>query len=357
MKRLLPFCLLLALAGCSGDDEAPPPPVRPVATLTLAAPPPQREVFAGSIQARYESVLGFRVGGRMTRRLLDVGAPVRRGQLLAALDPTDQDNALRSREGQTADAEAQWRDAQADARRQQQLFDQGVGSRSQLDQALTRLHTLEASREQALSAERQARDQRNYAELYSDFAGVITAWQAEVGQVVSAGQPVVRVARPDIREAVLDLPAEAIAHLAPERQMTVRMALDPEVAVVGKVREIEPQADATTRTRRVRLTLSDPPDALRIGTLVQGELELPAAVGLALPVQALRRQGDQASVWVVAGQGQQARVQLRPVQVLREAAGQAWIGSGLKAGERVVVAGVNSLEEGQQVKDQEGVRP
>ncbi|KTT30386.1 RND transporter [Pseudomonas oryzihabitans] len=356
MKRLLTLSLLLALGGCS-DDEAPPPPVRPVATLTLKAPAPQREVFAGSIQARYESVLAFRVGGRMTRRPLDVGATVRRGQLLAALDPTDQDNALRSREGQTADAEAQWRDAKADARRQQQLFDQGVGSRSQLDQALTRLHTLEASREQALSAERQARDQRDYAELYSDFDGVITAWQAEVGQVVSAGQPVVRVARPDIREAVLDLPAQAIGQLAPERQMTVRMALDPEVAVVGKVREIEPQADATTRTRRVRLTLLDPPDALRIGTLVQGELELPAAEGLALPVQALRRQGEQTSVWVVEGQGQQARVRQRPVQVLREADGQAWIGSGLLAGERVVVAGVNSLEEGQQVKDSEGARP
>ncbi|KTT35023.1 RND transporter [Pseudomonas oryzihabitans] len=356
MKRLLTLSLLLALCGCS-DDEAPPPPVRPVATLTLKAPAPQREVFAGSIQARYESVLGFRVGGRMTRRPLDVGAAVRRGQLLAALDPTDQDNALRSREGQTADAEAQWRDAKADARRQQQLFDQGVGSRSQLDQALTRLHTLEASREQALSAERQARDQRDYAELYSDFDGVITAWQAEVGQVVSAGQPVVRVARPDIREAVLDLPAQAIGQLAPERQMTVRMALDPEVAVTGKVREIEPQADATTRTRRVRLTLLDPPDALRIGSLVQGELELPAAVGLALPIQALRRQGEQTAVWVVEGQGHQARVRLRPVQVLREADGQAWIGSGLKAGERVVVAGVNSLEEGQRVKDSEGARP
>ncbi len=357
MKPLLLIGVLLALVGCSNDDEAPPPPIRPVATVTVSAPPLQREVFAGSIQARYESVLGFRVGGRMTRRLLDVGAPVRRGQLLAALDPTDQDNALRSREGQTADAEAQWRDARNDARRQQQLFDQGVGSRSQLDQALTRLHTLEASREQALSAERQARDQRNYAELYSDFDGVITAWQAEVGQVVSAGQPVVRVARPDIREAVLDLPAQAIGHLAPERRLTVRMALDPDVAVEGRVREIEPQADATTRTRRVRLTLDNPPAALRIGTLVQGELELPPATGLALPAQALRRQDGQTSVWVVEGKGDQAQVRQRPVQVLREAAGQAWIGKGLSAGERVVVAGVNSLQEGQRVKDQEGARP
>jgi len=356
MKRILLVGVLLALAGCSNDDE-PPPPVRPVATVTLSAPPPQREVFAGSIQARYESVLGFRVGGRMTRRLLDVGAPVRRGQLLAALDPSDQDNALRSREGQTADAEAQWRDARNDARRQQQLFDQGVGSRSQLDQALTRLHTLEASREQALSAERQARDQRDYTELYSDFDGVITAWQAEVGQVVAAGQPVVRVARPDVREAVLDLPAQAIGQLTPGRVLTVRMALDPEVAVQGRVREIEPQADATTRTRRVRLTLDDPPAALRIGTLVQGELELPPAAGLALPAQALRRQDGQASVWVVEGNGDQAQVRQRPVQVLREADGQAWIGSGLSTGERVVVAGVNSLQEGQRVKDQEDTRP
>ncbi len=237
------------------------------------------------------------------------------------------------------------------------MFDQGVGSRSQLDQALTRLHTLEAAREQARSAERQARAQRNYAELYSDFDGVITAWQAEVGQVVSAGQPVVRVARPDIREAVLDLPAPAIDHLKPEQPLTVRMALDPDVAVTGRVREIEPQADATTRTRRVRLTLDNPPAALRIGSLVQGELEAPPIAGLPLPAKALRRQDGQTLVWVVEGKGEQARVRQRPVEVVREVEGLAWIGKGLSAGERVVIAGVNSLEEGQRVKDQEGARP
>ncbi|MDR6228371.1 RND family efflux transporter MFP subunit [Pseudomonas sp. SORGH_AS199] len=186
---------------------------------------------------------------------------------------------------------------------------------------------------------------------------MITAWQAEVGQVVSAGQPVVRVARPDVREAVLDLPAQAIGQLTPGRVLTVRMALDPEVAVQGRVREIEPQADATTRTRRVRLTLDEPPAALRIGSLVQGELESPPAAGLPLPTQALRRQDGRASVWVVEGQGEQAQVRQRPVEVLREAAGLAWIGKGLKVGERVVTAGVNSLEEGQRVKDQEGARP
>jgi RND family efflux transporter MFP subunit len=131
---------------------------------------------------------------------------VKPGDTLATLDPTDQQNQLRAAEGDLAKVQAQWINAQADARRQQQLYDRGVGAQAQLDIAQTNLKTTSAALEQARSAVSQARDQLDYSTLRTDHAAVITAWQAEAGQTVTAGQAVVTLARPDVKEAVIDLP-------------------------------------------------------------------------------------------------------------------------------------------------------
>ncbi|OLF56457.1 efflux RND transporter periplasmic adaptor subunit [Pseudomonas chlororaphis] len=349
MKRLpLLVCAGLALGACSKQEPAPEP-VRPVLSFEVRA---ESEAslgrFAGSIQARYETNLGFRVPGRIAKRNVDVGAEVAKGALLATLDPTDQQNQLRSAQGDLARVQAQWINAQADARRQQQLFDRGVGAQAQLDIAQTNLKTTSASLEQAKASVRQASDQLAYSELRTDHGGVVTAWSAEAGQVVSAGQQVVTLARPDIKEAVIDLPAALVDQLPADVVFKVASQLDPSINTSATVREIEPQAQSATRTRRSRLSLTDTPPAFHLGTAVSVTLSSVIVPRIEVPLSALQEADGQTRVWIVDPQAQ--TVASREVTLLGRGPESALIGSGIKIGERVVSAGVNSLKPGQKVK-------
>ncbi|GGM08480.1 efflux RND transporter periplasmic adaptor subunit [Pseudomonas asuensis] len=347
--RFLLLGLVTLLAACS-DKQEPPPPVRPV--LFVEAKPQQVRslgAFTGHIQARYESTLSFRVGGRIAQRKADVGDLVKKGTLLAALDPTDQQNAYRSSEGDLAQAQAQWMDAEANARRQQALYAKGVGSKAQLDQVMAQLHTARAARDRAQAARDQSHNQLSYSELYTDFDGVITAWHAETGQVVSPGEQVVTLARPEVKEAVVDVPAGLAETLPADTTFTVTSQLDPSVSTTGHIRELAPQADAMTRTRRVRLTLGTLPPAFRLGSLVTVALTNDTPRELTeLPASALLDEGGKTSVWIVDPESR--RVSLREVHVLAREERTITVDSGLKAGERVVTAGVHSLKPGQDVK-------
>lgn len=303
--------------------------------------------FAGVIEARYESTLGFRVGGRIARRWLDVGAQVKAGDTLATLDPTDQQNQLRAAEGDLARVQAQWINAQSDARRQQQLYDRGVGAQAQLDIAQTNLKTAGATLEQARSSVSQARDQLGYTTLRSDHAAVITDWQAEAGQTVTAGQAVVTLARPDVKEAVIDLPIGIAEQLTPDLTFTVASQLNPAVNTTATLRELEPKADATTRTRRARLTLASTPETFHLGTAVSVTLSSQVSPRSELPVSALLERDGKTQVWVV--DPQQKTVALRDVTLIDRNEDRIVVSSGVQPGERVVIAGVNSLKPGQQV--------
>lgn len=353
MKRLLPLLWAsLLLLGCSKEEPATEP-VRPVLSIQVA---PQSEEslgrFAGNIQARFETNLGFRVPGRIASRNVDVGAEVGPGDLLATLDPTDQQNQLRAAQGDLAKVEAQWINAQANARRQQELFDRGVGAQAQLDIAQTDLKTTGASLAQAKAAVRQAQDQLNYSQLRSDHGGVVTAWNAEAGQVVTAGQQVVTLARPQIKEAVIDLPATLVDQLPADVEFKVAAQLDPSISTTATVREIEPQAQSATRTRRARLTLKDTPEAFRLGTAISVTLSSAIEPRTELPLTALQEVDGQTRIWVIDPQSQ--TVAPREIKVLSRDSDSALISQGVKPGERIVSAGVNSLKPGQKVKVDEG---
>ncbi|MBM3110857.1 efflux RND transporter periplasmic adaptor subunit [Pseudomonas sp. P66] len=343
----LAVCSVVLLTGC-GKETAKPDPIRPVLSL-IVEPQVQADLgrFAGSIQARFESTLGFRVGGRIARRWVDVGSQVKAGDTLASLDPADQRNQLRAAEGDLAKAQAQWINAQADARRQQQLFDRGVGAQAQLDSAMTDMKTTGATLEQARAAVDQARDQLGYTELQSDHAAVVTDWQAEAGQTVSAGQAVVTLARPDIKEAVIDLPTYLAEQLSGDLKFVVASQLDPDISTTATLRELEPQADAATRTRRARLTLATTPDAFYLGTAISVTLTSTVSPRVELPASALLESDGKNRVWVV--DPQQETVAIRDVQLLERTPTSVVLSSGLKAGDRVVTAGVNSLKPGQKV--------
>lgn len=338
---------VMLLVGC-GKEAAAPDPVRPVLSV-IVEPQVQANLgrFAGSIQARFESTLGFRVPGRIARRWVDVGSQVKAGDVLASLDPTDQRNQLRAAEGDLAKVQAQWINAQANARRQQQLFDRGVGAQAQLDIAQTDLKTTGASLQQARAAVDQARDQLSYSDLRSDHAAVVTNWQAEAGQTVSAGEAVVTLARPEIKEAVIDLPTYLAEQLTSDLKFLVASQLDPSINTAATLRELEPQADATTRTRRARLTLAQTPNAFRLGTAISVTLTSSVSPRSELPASALLESDGKTRVWVV--DPQQKTVATRDVKVLERTPGTVVLASGVQAGERVVTAGVNTLKPGQKV--------
>ncbi|WP_286786642.1 MULTISPECIES: efflux RND transporter periplasmic adaptor subunit [Pseudomonas] len=355
-ERLLAGLLAgLALAGC-GNDEPAPAAVRPVLYSEVQAQAEQSlGRFAGIIQARYETTLGFRVGGRIAQRLADVGTEVKAGTRLATLDPTDQQNELRASQGELARSEAQWINAQANARRQQELFDRGVGAKATLEQAQTELKTLAAARDQAASRVQQSSDRLGYSTLSSDYDGVVTAWHAEAGQVVAAGQEVVTLARPDVKEAVFDLPANLADALSPDLRFEVAAQLDPDARTTGTLREIEPQADSATRTRRVRLTLADTPPAFLLGTAVSVTLQQKVAPRSQLPLSALQEVDGKTRVWVIDRQSM--TVAPREVTLLARDERSITVDGQLQPGERVVIAGLSELKPGQAVKMDEGVQP
>ncbi len=348
MKRLYWLLLLPLLTACS-KEEPKPEPVRPVLFVEASAVSEESlGRFAGNIEARYESTLGFRVAGRIARRVVDVGSEVAKGALLATLDPTDQQNNVRARQGDLARIEAQWINAQANARRQQELFDRGVGAQAQLDVAQTDLKTTASSLAQAKAAQSQAQDQLGYSELRADHAAVVTRWQVEAGQVVTAGQEVVTLARPDVKEAVIDLPDSLAEQLPPGVEFKVASQLDPQVYTLGTLREIEPQAQRATRTRRARLSLAETPPALRLGTAISVTLSAAIAARTELPLSALQTVDGKTRIWVI---DEQARtVNPRAVNVISRSADRFVLGSEIKPGEKVVSAGINSLKPGQEVK-------
>jgi len=348
MKRLGLLSIGVLLAACS-KSEPPPEPVRPVLSIKVQALNEETlGRFAGSIQARYESNTGFRVGGRIASRNVDVGAEVQKGTLLATLDPSDQQNQLRSAQGDLAKVQAQLINAQANARRQQALFDRGVGAQAQLDIATTDLKTTQASLDQARAAVNQSQDQLAYTELRADHKAVVTAWNAEAGQVVTAGQQVVTLAQPDIKEAVIDLPDTLVDEIPSDVVFLVAGQLDPSINTTATIREIEPQAQSATRTRRARLTLANTPEGFRLGTAISVTLSSTIKPRIELPATALQETDGKTRIWVIDTQSK--TVAPRDVSVISRTDGTVVLAGGVKSGEQVVTAGVNSLKPGQAVK-------
>jgi RND family efflux transporter MFP subunit len=199
----------------------------------------------------------------------------------------------------------------------------------------------------------KALEQLGYAQLKSDFAGVVTAVGANVGQVVSPGQSVVTVARPDIREAVVDIGPDFPVSLTVGLPFIVSLQLLPGVEVEGQIREIAPQADPVTRTQRIRIALNDPPPSFRLGATVTAKLSSERSA-LHVPASAVLTKDAESFVWIVDLPA--STVSLRRVDLSQDATG-IQVTSGLDAGTRIVTAGIHSLTQGQQVKIQQDGTP
>lgn len=344
---------LAALAGCSPNEAAPVPPARPVLSMVVAPEGAATVSFTGTVQPRYSRDLGFRVLGRVIARHVDVGQAVKAGELLAELDPMTLSLAVRQIEAELGKADAQLVYATATRDRKKALLARKVASQADLDTAEEALASANAAVVRARASLDKAREQLSYTRLVSETDGIVTAVNAEMGQTVNAGDNVVTLAQAEVREAVLDVPDEMAQALKVGDPFATTLQVDEGIGASGRVREIAPQADAATRTRRIRITLDAPPPAYRIGTTLTATPKRAerAAIDVSLidlPGSALLRAEDRAFVWVVDEKAQ--TVSRRPVEVASEDGGMLRIRSGIEVGERVVTAGANSLAENQKIK-------
>lgn len=320
----LPALLLaaFALAGCRAEatraDAAPEPPApRPVQVAEVRlAPHGETRAWTGVVRARREADVGFRAGGRIVERLVDVGAIVAAGQPLARLDPADLALGLRAAEAELAGAEAQARQAAADAQRARSLLAAGHVAQAFDDQ---RQATARAAAEKAAAARAQlalARNRLDYATLRAPADGVVIALLAEAGQVVAEGQPVLRLANPAERELVVQVPETAVAGLAPGAVATAGFWSRPDAPPIPlRLRELAPQAETALRTYAARFSLpAEAPDWVALG--MTGTVRLASTAQGApvatLPLSALHDRGQGPMVWKVEG----ARLQAVPVEVV-----------------------------------------
>lgn len=339
-----------ALGGCQKPHAEPPPVVRPVLSIVVAPKARGATEFAGTVEPRYRSSLGFRVLGRMIARDVNVADTVRKGARLAALDPLAFELAVRSARAEVSSAVAQLENATGTETRQRTLLQQNAIPQAQFETAQRAREAAAAALARARANLAKAEEQLDYTQLRADFDGVVTAVEAEVGQVVQPGQTIVTLARPDIREAVIDLPEDVNGALKPGARFEVALQLDPSVRATGSAREIAPQADPATRSRRVRITLDNAPPSFRLGTTVTAVMAAPGSPPMIeLPTSALLDRDGKTLVWVV---DETARtVSTREIKVASRDR-SVRVAEGLSPGTRVVTAGVNSLSEGQAVKIQ-----
>ncbi len=284
----------------------------------------------------------------MIERPVNVGDIVVAGQVVARLDPQIQQSALRSAQANLSSVEAQLNEARIIFWRQQELLKDGWTSRANFDKAQQNFETLQAQVDAARAQVRIAQDQLSYTVLSADVPGAVTAVGAEPGEVVRAGGMIVQVARQGGRDAVFDVPEQLMRTGPREPLVEIALTNAPRVKATGRVREVSPQADATTRTFQVKVGITDPPDAMRLGATVTGRITLSAPPGVEIPASALTKTNGGPAVWVVDPHSE--TVTLRSVDVLRYDPATVVISQGLETGDVVVTAGAQTLRPGQKVQ-------
>ena len=347
---VLTLALACVLVACS-KREAEPEPIRAVrtVTVTLGSAGGSHE-YAAEVRARSETRLSFRVAGKLTQRPAELGMSVKAGQVLAQLDPEDMRQGQDSARAAMTAAQANVELVAAELRRYKELREQGFISGLELERRSMALTAAQAQLDQARA---QAVVQRNlaaYTTLTANASGVVTSVDAEVGAVLAAGAPVLRLALDGARDVVFAVPEDSVQSLKALRgqrdALTVRL-WGTDTMVPATLREVAASTDPVTRTFQVKADLG--PAALQLGQTATVVLNLPRKEGaVKLPLSAITRQREQSAVWLV----DRASMTVRqvPVVVAGAEGNEVVIASGLSAGQEVVTAGVHVLTPGQKVK-------
>jgi RND family efflux transporter MFP subunit len=348
-RSLLALAAALLLAACAAEATAPAArPERPVQVQRVAFEDANaKREFVGVVRARYETDLGFRVGGKIVTRIVNVGDRVQAGDVVARLDPEDLKLQVQSAEAELAAATSNLTQAAADYERYSTLKGRGYASVADFDRKKAANDEAHGRLERARRSLDLARNQLGYADLKADADGVITATLAEAGQVVAIGQPVARLAHRGEKEAVVALPESWLAE-ARNAKATVRLWADRERSFAARLRELSPQADPATRTYGARFTIENADDAVAFGMTATVTLAQAADAKVArLPLSAILNRGTGPSVYAVDAS---SALVLRPVTVVSFTEDAALVTSGIGDDDRIVTLGVQKLEAGLKVR-------
>lgn len=340
---------VFALSGCSEEKAETKEIVRPVKVVEIAAVDSTRTLsYSGMVRARTEMNLGFRINGKVIERVVDIGQRVKSGELLARIDAADYELAVRSAKANLDAAEREVETTELSRVRAEQLFAKNVSPKSQLEQATLGYNQAVATRDSAKSALDQARNQVSYTDLKSDQNGIVTAINADVGQVVGSGTPVVTVAVDGEKEVLVAISETDIAQFKPGKTVKVGFWSDAALLLQGKVREVAGSADQQSRTFAVRISLPNDPNVLLGMTAGIVASAVNTRQLVSIPLSALAKKSDQPIVWTVDRAGD--TVHARPVEVAGFTADGVRIAEGLKPGDVVVAAGTQFMTEGLKVK-------
>ena len=367
-KKILLLALTLAatasvatLSGCGKKDDASTESTKePNAAAKAEAPRPVRVMQAGmstisdisylpgEVRPRYEQRYGFRVPGKIARRMVDVGQVVKAGQVLAVLDSQDVLPAINAQAAQVDVAKTDWVLQQSELKRQQELRDKGFVSGAALERQAATTAAADARVKAAQSQLANAKNGLTFQTLTADKAGVVVAVDAEAGSVVAAGQSVVRVAQLGEKELVVNVPERAVGQMKQAKGFMAQFDAIPGKTYAATLRELAPAADAASRTYAAKLSITNADDALKLGMSATVRLDLGAAQVIVVPNTALYTRDNAPRVWLV----DRATETVRAVEVkLGESTNEGvTVASGLKTGDLVVTAGANLLQAGQKVR-------
>ncbi len=348
ISRASAVAAALLLAACSRTTEKPQV-VPPVYVIQVGVGGDATQyTYSGDVRPRVESVLAFRVAGKLIERRVDVGATVKRGDTLARLDPQDLNLRSQGVAAQISAAELELSQRKDDVGRFRTLLERGFISQAEFDRHLNTVKIAQARVDELRSLEHTTRNQAEYAVLRTDDDGVVTAVEVERGQVVAAGQPVVRVAQLGEKDIVITVPENRLEEIKAAKSLQISLWANPEHSYQGQLREVSPLADPATRTYTAKVAVLNAPADMRLGMTARVQIKGARSSGIHVPTGALYRSGEKTAVWVV--DPAQATVRLVPVVATALQGDQVNITSGLTGGETVVIAGANKLTAGQKVR-------
>ncbi len=339
----------MLLAAC-GSKQPPADDVRVVRTTTVTADDgSNRSEYSGEVRARYESTVGFRIAGRISQRLVEVGSRVRRNQPIAKLDAIDTELNVGSARAQLASVRSEYAQIELDFQRAQRLFERRFISQAEYDRDRVQMESARAKLTAAEAEFALASNQHSYTVLLAPQDGVVTELRAEAGEVVQAGQAIASIAADGEREVVVGVPESRLEEIRAARQLQVEMWARPGKVYAGRVRELAPMTDSATRQYTARVTIVDADSTIELGMTAHVRLAGErAADAYRLPLTALYQKNGKSFVWVVATDS--SLVHQREVEVADVAQDAVVIANGIQAGDTVVTAGVHLLFEGQHVR-------